>query len=232
MIYTQNDPHFQGGLQAFGGLTEAIIGGAMTFGSGGLAIPVGGLIMAHGLDQFFTGLNAAFSGHPNHTVTTELLEKAGMPPQFATMVDTTLSIAGSMGGLAAIRAHQLATFPTFYLPNQTLTGKYTNFNPSLSQLSSSSSRNRLVPSSQATGSHSVFRRDLFSGKITHYETFRPQTNLYDPKPWESVLRLDNSGKTGVSHFNKVLDRWVYEPHMHDPNALGGIRPAEFWEIPK
>ena len=109
-------PRFQGGLQVFGGLTEAVIGGGMALGSGGLAAPVGGLIMAHGLDHFFTGLQTAFSGSPRDNVAMQLLQKTGMSSQTAGMIDSGLSIVGSMGGLAAIRASQLAAFPNFRLP--------------------------------------------------------------------------------------------------------------------
>lgn len=54
-------------------------------------------------------------------------------------------------------------------------------------------RNRFKPDTRAEGAHSVFRRDPMTGRVTHYETFRPQTNPYDPKPWESVLRFDAIG---------------------------------------
>lgn len=92
-------------------------------------------------------------------------------------------------------------------------------------------RNRFVPNFNAESAHTVFRRDSLTQKVTHYETFRPQTNLFDPKPWESVVRFDNSGKIDQSHFNKVLKKQIYEPHVHDPSFPGGIRPAELWEIP-
>ncbi len=122
-----NAPRFQGGLQAFGGLTEAVIGGGMTLGSGGFAAPVGGPIMVHGMDHFFTGLQTAFSGTPRDNVTTQLLQKTGMPAQTAGLVDSGLSIAGSMGGLAAIRESQLATFPNFRLPTSSNnSGAYVN----------------------------------------------------------------------------------------------------------
>ncbi len=49
-----------------------------------------------------------------------------------------------------------------------------------------SGRNRFVPDRNATGAHSVFRRDPSTGKINHYETFRHQTNGRNPNPWESV----------------------------------------------
>jgi len=155
-----------------------------------------------------------------------------MPAQTAGLVDSGLSIAGSMGGLGAIRTSQLATFPKFRLPNEILTGRCKSFNSTPLKLNNISSRNRLVPNLKAKGPHSVFRRNSLSGKVTHYETFRPHTNPFDPKPWESIKRLDNSGRGDISHFNKVLKVEVFEPHVHDPHALGGVRPADYWEIPK
>ena len=96
-------------------------------------------------------------------------------------------------------------------------------------------RNRLMPDANATGPHTVFRRDPISGSVSHYETFRPQTNSFDPKAWESVKRFDGSnlgpGQMAPSHFNKVLQQKIYEPHIHDPCYPGGIRPALPWETP-
>ena len=115
-VDTWNNPRFQGGLQAFGGITEAVIGGGMAIGSGGLAAPVGGLVTAHGLDHFFTGMQTAFSGSPRDNVTIQLLQKTGMSLQTASLVDGGLSTAGSLGGIAVIRARQLAAFPNYRLP--------------------------------------------------------------------------------------------------------------------
>jgi hypothetical protein len=119
VLNTWNNPRFQGSLQAFGGLTEAVIGGGMALGSGGIAAPVGGLVMTHGLDHFFTGLQTAFSGSPRDSVTNQLLQKTGMSSQAASLVDGGLSIAGSMGGIAVIRARQLTAFPIYKLSPET-----------------------------------------------------------------------------------------------------------------
>jgi hypothetical protein len=58
---------------------------------------------------------------------------------------------------------------------------------------------------------------------------RQQTNPYDPKAWESVLRYDGYGSD--PHWNKVLGQDVFAPHIHDPYCPGGVRPAFSWEIP-
>ena len=91
-------------------------------------------------------------------------------------------------------------------------------------------KNWLMPDAQAEGAHSVFRRDPMSGKVTHYDTYKPQSNPYDPKPWESVMRFDNPFEPHY-HFNKVLKERIYTPHVHDPYFPGGVRPAQPREIP-
>ena len=103
-------------MQALGGLAEACIGGGMTLGSSGIAAPLGWPVMMHGLDQFISGLNTAFSGKHRDTLTSQLLQTTGMSVQTAGMIDSGFSIVGSMGGIAAIRAYQLAAFPNFQLP--------------------------------------------------------------------------------------------------------------------
>jgi RHS repeat-associated protein len=111
-----SNPRFQGSMQAFGGLVEAGIGGGMTLASGAIAAPLGWPVMAHGLDQFITGMSVALSGNPRETVTAQLLQEIGLSPYAAGLIDSSLSIAGSMGGVFAIHASRLAAFPNFRLP--------------------------------------------------------------------------------------------------------------------
>gem|GEM_PF-2694799 len=94
------------------------------------------------------------------------------------------------------------------------------------------SRKRFKPDPKAEGAHVVFRRDPLTNKVTHYEEYKPQSNPFDPKPWESVKRYDGTSKSEDGHFNYVLEKYIPTPHVHDKNCPGGIRPAELWEIPK
>jgi hypothetical protein len=94
------------------------------------------------------------------------------------------------------------------------------------------SRNRFTPNFHASGVHTVFRRDPIMGNITHYETFRLQTNPRNPNSWQSIKRFDNSGGILKSHFNKITRENIFEPHVHDINCPGGIRSALPCEIPK
>jgi hypothetical protein len=107
-----------------------MIGGGMALTSAGIAAPIGGAVMTHGLDHFFTGLQAAFTGKLRNTVTNQLLQKTGISSQNASMIDSGISIAGSMGGISAIRASQIETFPKFSLPissNDSYVNRATSF---------------------------------------------------------------------------------------------------------
>lgn len=87
----------------------------------------------------------------------------------------------------------------------------------------------LKPVIGAGGAHSVFKRNS-KGSVSKYETYSPQTNPRDPKPWESIKRYDGPGSN--AHFNKVLEQYIDTPHIHEPQCPGGVRPASSWEMPK
>lgn len=98
-----NDPRLRGSLQALGGLVEASVGGGMTVATYGTAAPLGWPVMAHGLDQFITGMSTALTGRPRDTLTSQFLQETGMNPETANVVDSGLSVIGSMGGAYAIQ---------------------------------------------------------------------------------------------------------------------------------
>ncbi len=79
----------------------------------------------------------------------------------------------------------------------------------------------------AEGPHTVLKRGD-GGRVTGYETFAPQDNPRDPKPWRSEKRVDVVGK---AHYNKVTGRLVPTPHVQSSGIPGGVRPAESDEIP-
>lgn len=112
---------FQGAAQAAGGLAEVMVGAGITGLSEGIAAPIGFGIMAHGFDQTFTGLQTMFTGVHHKTATSQGLEMTGMSPQMANLFDTSLSMAGSMGGIAALRTAEASIpnlqFPKCYQPD-------------------------------------------------------------------------------------------------------------------
>nr|NGX45477.1 tRNA3(Ser)-specific nuclease WapA [Chlamydiota bacterium] len=96
-------PRFSGGMQALGGLSEAGFGAGMTFASGGVAAPLGWPVMAHGLDHFFTGMGTVLTGRTRDSVTATLLQKTGMPREYANLSDGMMSVGGAMKGAAVMR---------------------------------------------------------------------------------------------------------------------------------
>ena len=97
------------------------------------------------------------------------------------------------------------------------------------QIAGKGARNRFVADANATGAHSVFRRDPMTGKVTHYETYRPQTNPFNPNPWESIKRFDAMGK---SHRNKILKQDILTPYIHESSYPGNVRYPQLWEVPQ
>lgn len=91
-------------------------------------------------------------------------------------------------------------------------------------------KNKLKPDPKAQGEHTVFRRDPKTGTVSHYATYKPQTNPRKNFPWEPVQRYDGYGSD--KHYNKKFKRDIFAPHIHDPTCEGGVRPAEPFEIPK
>jgi hypothetical protein len=87
---------------------------------------------------------------------------------------------------------------------------------------STGNRNIMKPDPAAKGPHTTMKRDPQTGKVTNYETYRPQTNPRNPNPWESVKRVDAKGK---SHGG------VDTLHVHEPDSKLP-RPADDTEIPK
>ena len=80
----------------------------MTLGTGGMAAPIGWAVMAHGVDQFATGMRTVFNGAPASSFTSQALQYAGISPQASHMVDGSLSMLGTMGGTAALKYGQAA----------------------------------------------------------------------------------------------------------------------------
>ena len=87
--------------------------------------------------------------------------------------------------------------------------------------------NDLHPDPNATGPHSVVKRDPETGRVTNYETYRPQTNPRNPNSWEKVLRYDNKGKP---HPDTITKQYIH-PHIHD--FINNLVRRPFWfEKPK
>ncbi len=227
---------FQGGMRAMGGFVEGSVGAGLfatpSFGAGQF---VGGLMIVHGYDNFQSGLWQAYSGSYQEPATIPFLKGFGFSHETAHLAHEGFGIFSTVGGGMQLGIQRAASLSISRLPTQNaqigsqinLLGRYKNATQSGSS-TVSTGRNRLMPNLDATGAHTVFRRDPLLKKVTHYETFRPQTNPFDPKPWESVVRFDGIGK---GHTNKILQQLIETPHVHDPSYPGGVRAPYVWEIP-
>jgi RHS repeat-associated protein len=177
-----NNPRFHGTLQALGGLAEASFGGGMTLATYGAAAPFGWPVMAHGLDQFITGISTAFTGRPRDTLTSHLLQKTGMSHQTANFVDSGLSMGGSLGGAYFIQRARVAAIAALSVPESTMVslegihgGK--NFKPftrryykeNLAELTG------ISPSGQQVHAHHVFAQQFKE------EFLKKGINVHDPK---------------------------------------------------
>lgn len=87
-------------------------------------------------------------------------------------------------------------------------------------------KNKIKPDSNATGAHSVYKRDPKTGEITNYKTYEP--NPYNPSGFQEIKGYDG---VGAGHTNSVTGIDILTPHVHDKNTPGGIRIPEPWEIP-
>jgi RHS repeat-associated protein len=111
-----HNPHVQGSIQAFCGFTQAGAGGLAILGTNGLAAPIAWPAFVLGVDQFITGMGTAITGRPRITATEHVLQKAGMPAEWAFLTTGVASAALTMGSTAIIRSAQSAALYNFRLP--------------------------------------------------------------------------------------------------------------------
>jgi len=102
LIEAWHNPRVQGSIQVIGGIAETTIGAGMTYASGGLAAPLGWVVMTHGLDHTITGCKAFISGEHVDSATQQLLQKSGMSHNAASTTDAALGFAGSLYGARSI----------------------------------------------------------------------------------------------------------------------------------
>ncbi len=110
VISTFNDHRVQGGMRALGGLTEAAIGA--TFGTlaapSGVGLIGGGLLVAHGLDNYQAGCYQAFNGRRKDTCTVRALRTAGMSHSNASLTSDAISIFGTAGAGTSLQLSRAA----------------------------------------------------------------------------------------------------------------------------
>ena len=85
----------------------------------------------------------------------------------------------------------------------------------------------LKPESSAKGDHTTFKRDVKTGKVTHYATYKK--NPLNPSGFDEVLRFDG---VGGAHVNKLTLADIPTPHIHGKTIPGGVGIPEIWQLPK
>ena len=97
-----------------------------------------------------------------------------------------------------------------------------------SQISGNTGRgkNNIKPDTNAQGSHSVYKRDPNTGKITNYKTYEP--NPKNPSGFDEIIGYDGVVK---SHVNKATGESLM-PHVHDKTVPGGVSEPYTYKIPK
>lgn len=101
-------PRIQGSFQLIGGLVEAATGAKVTLGTGGILGFLGVPLMVHGFDNVLAGGYSIIHGRSRDTATVQLLEKAGVSHQSATLTNEALGIFGTIGGAALVQAGKTA----------------------------------------------------------------------------------------------------------------------------
>jgi RHS repeat-associated protein len=208
---TWNDPRFQGSMQAFGGLAEATIGGTMALGTGGIAAPLGWLVMAHGFDQFITGMNTAFSRHYQYSTTNQVLQKTGMSPQTAGLIDGGLSLAGGMGGTAAARFNQITGLQRFHLPPRQLVNR-----PATSPISAHLLKNKLI-AEEIAGGHAFTKHILTQGEFPGWIRTRAQFAKHIENVLNDPAQIKKLRNNREAYWQQEGGTIV----IRDPSALDG-----------
>ncbi len=215
-----HNPRFQGACQMVTGAAEMGAGGAIACGSYGVAAPIGFSVVAHGADQFSTGLRTLVSGRYCDTATSQLLQKTGVSSSTANLIDTSLSMVGTMG-VKAIMASQS--------PLLTLT------KPGLS-------------STAASSNYSPYNRAHFERYKTQLRANMEKPHVYDPKLRRYVESnykpngsIGNGSTAAAIRYEKIMgakvkDKWHSQKGentidcltnwlKHNPTARQGDRAA-------
>lgn len=105
-------PRIFGGLKVVGGVLETAGGVAATIATAplcvsviGCAAPVAtGAVAVHGIDTIISGARTVYEGEAVDSFTSQGLQAAGVPRTYANLGDAGISVVGSLGTSAVVRA--------------------------------------------------------------------------------------------------------------------------------
>jgi len=116
-----NSPRFQGGMRAMGGCVEGGIGaGLFALPTFGVSQFVGGLMMAHGFDNFQSGLRQTFSGSYQEPATIPFLKSFGLSHETAHLAHEGFGISTTIGGGMQLGIQRAAFQSISQLPSRHL----------------------------------------------------------------------------------------------------------------
>lgn len=104
-------PRVKGGIQFVSGCAEAASGALVILETGGTGSVIGWPIMTHGLDQAFTGFQSSLLGISYDTVTSQLIQKAGLSQSTSNNMDAVLSMTNVWMGTYRIAQNSFSAYP-------------------------------------------------------------------------------------------------------------------------
>ncbi len=114
-----NSPRFQGGMRAFGGFVEGGIGaGLFALPTFGVSQFVGSLMMAHGYDNFQSGLRQTISGSYQEPATIPFLKSFGLSHENAHLAHEGFGICSAIWGGMQLGIQRAAFQSISRLPTQ------------------------------------------------------------------------------------------------------------------
>lgn len=104
----------EGFLKGIGGLCEGAAGAAIGIGTGwtGVGAVGGGLVLAHGCDAASSGFMQMITGTQTSSFTSQGLQKIGLSPESAELVDASIGLV-SVGGGAYVKSAKAVVGSTF-----------------------------------------------------------------------------------------------------------------------
>lgn len=163
-------------------------------------------MVAHGSDQIVTGMNIVFTGMPRDTLTSQLLQKAGMSPQTADLVDSGLSMGGGMGAAYFTQSGAAAALTALRVPAVvSLEGMQGGQN--FKSFVKGNCRNNLKELTRISPPGNIHAHHVFPQRFKEF-FLEKGVNIHDPKLmtwWEGNAHLKAS-----KNYNTKWKTFIYE----------------------
>jgi filamentous hemagglutinin len=156
-------------------------------------------------------MNTAFSRHYQYSTTNQVLQKTGMSPQTAGLIDGGLSLAGGMGGTAAARFNQITGLQRFHLPPRQLVNR-----PATSPISAHLLKNKLI-AEEIAGGHAFTKHILTQGEFPGWIRTRAQFAKHIENVLNDPAQIKKLRNNREAYWQQEGGTIV----IRDPSALDG-----------